>query len=63
MRVGSFRAELVTAAGRRLPLRDVVLDEHRASWGAAIPLPLRQVTLVRLVRDDDAIFEARLPRP
>jgi hypothetical protein len=57
----SFSAEIVTATGRRVALPS--LDVENGSWGGAIAVPLRDVALVRLTKDDGAVLEARLPRP
>ena len=60
-RVASFDAEIVTVTGRRVALP--ALDVENGSWGGSIGIPLRDVAVVRLSRDDGAVFEARLPRP
>jgi hypothetical protein len=60
-RDASFSAEIVTTAGRRLPLPG--LDVENGSWGGAITTPLKEVALVRLTDDDGNVFEATLPRP
>lgn len=54
-------AEIVTPTGRRVALP--ALDVDNGSWGGAIPIPLREVALVRLSGDDGTVLEARLPRP
>jgi hypothetical protein len=60
-RAESFEAEIATTTGRRVALP--ALDVENGSWGGSIGIPLRDVALVRLRRDDGAVFEARLPRP
>ncbi|MGH3073144.1 MAG: zf-HC2 domain-containing protein [Gaiellaceae bacterium] len=60
-RAGSFRAGIVTRDGRQVPLPS--LDVGSGSWGGSIAIPFREVALVRLSRDDGAVFEARLPPP
>jgi hypothetical protein len=60
-REASLGAEIVTPTGRRVAIP--ALDVENGSWGGAIALPLRQVALVRLRRDDGTVLEARLPRP
>ena len=59
-RDGSFTAEVVTPTGRRVALP--ALNVENGSWGGAIAIPLREVALVRLTRDDGTVLEARLPR-
>jgi hypothetical protein len=60
-REASLSAELVTPMGRRVAIP--ALDVENGSWGGAIALPLRQVALVRLSRDDGTVLEALLPLP
>jgi hypothetical protein len=60
VRSGPLTAEVVSADGRRVPLR--ALDAEQGTWGGAIEMPLRDVVLVRLRRADGAVFAAELPR-
>jgi hypothetical protein len=60
-RDGSLDAAIVTSTGRRVPV--LALDVDNGSWGGPIPIPLREVALVRLSGDDGTVLEARLPRP
>jgi hypothetical protein len=48
-RGGHFSGEVVTTAGRRIPLRAFELDPRTGSWGRAIPMDLHDVSSVRLV--------------
>lgn len=41
--------ELLTADGRRVPLPSLELDRAQGSWGGAIPVPLHEVSTVRLL--------------
>lgn len=48
-RSGRYTCELVTARGRRIPLRSFELDERTSGWGISIPVDLADVAGVRLV--------------
>jgi hypothetical protein len=59
-RDGLYRAQLVTRSGRTVSLPPFRLVN--ASWGVAIPVPVRDVALVRLSRAaGGGTFEAKLP--
>jgi hypothetical protein len=61
-RVGRYRGELVTEAGRRVALDGFRLDPATGSWGRAIPVKLQDVSSVRLVdRRRGETLEATLP--
>lgn len=55
------RAEVLTADGRRLPLRAFRLQPGTGTWGGAIPVDLREVATVRLLGERRGeILEAEL---
>jgi hypothetical protein len=57
---GLYREQLVTRSGRTVNLQPFRLAS--ASWGVAIPVPLRDVALVRLARAEGGPpLEAELP--
>ena len=59
-RTGLYREQLVTRSGRTVDLPRFRLVN--ASWGIAIPVPLRDVALVRLTRmPEGPTLEAELP--
>jgi len=53
---------LTTTAGETVPLRALALDSERASWGGELPVPLREVEVLRLVDESGNVFQARIPR-
>ena len=60
-REARYAGELVTDAGRRIPLAEFRLDPRTGSWGRAIPMELHQVASVRLVdREHGGTLEAEL---
>ena len=60
-REARYAGELVTTAGRRIPLPGFRLDPQTGSWGRVTPRGLRDVAAVRLVdRRDGATLEAAL---
>lgn len=54
-------AELVMGDGRRVPLRSFALDRANGSWGGAIPVPLDDVSVVRVLSTQGEALVARLP--
>jgi hypothetical protein len=48
-RVGVRGAELVMSDGKRIPLRSFSLDPPSGSWGMALPVDLRDVSVLRLL--------------
>jgi hypothetical protein len=53
-------AELVLGDGRRVALPSFALDPANGSWGGAIPVPLDQVSVVRLLNAQGEALVARL---
>jgi Putative zinc-finger len=59
-RTGLYREQIVSRSGRSISLPPFRLVA--ASWGVATPIPLRDVALVRLIRQPDgSSLEAPLP--
>jgi hypothetical protein len=54
-------AELVTGDGRQVPLPSFALDPENGSWGGAIPIPLEDVSVVRILSGRGEALVARLP--
>jgi putative zinc finger protein len=48
----TYRCELVTRSGRRIPMQAFQLDEVSGTWGQAIPVSLRDVAEVRVFDGD-----------
>jgi hypothetical protein len=61
-RGGVQGAELVKDDGSRISLPSFALDPTSGSWGGAIPVPLDQVSVVRLLADEGKALVARLRR-
>ncbi len=52
---------LTTTGGDTVPLRALALDAERASWGGELPIPLREIEVLRLVDESGKVFRARIP--
>jgi hypothetical protein len=58
---GRYMLELVTDGGRRLPLRELVVDRRLGSAGAATPVPYWRLAEVRLLdRDGREVADSEL---
>jgi hypothetical protein len=59
-RAGIRGAELVLGDGRRVALPSFALDPASGSWGGVIPVPLDQVSVIRLLPASGQALVARL---
>jgi hypothetical protein len=56
----SYRVQLVTDAGRRVPIGSIQLQHGTGSLGRSIPVPFHRVAEVRLLGDKPGdVYEAR----
>jgi hypothetical protein len=58
-RTGVRGAELVMGDGRRISLPSFALDRKNGSWGGAIPVPLDDVSVVRVLPTQGEALVAR----
>lgn len=60
-RASAWRGEIVTRAGRTVPVAGFRVAAGRAAWGGVLPLHVYETAAVRLVAADGGVLTAELP--